>query len=213
MSGKRKELEDEVHRSLKHWFGAGLTGCEFARTSLKKTVTTVFFEVFDAGVVDLMTTALMLASKRVELAVFAFPEISNEESLADALRQMRKRADVWDFTVARDEDGVVVDVLWKREPKAVSLVGFAPFADMPITRRSPFVTIAAWCGGYDNQFRTKRLPHVGVGDMKHSYDEKHYKALATTTNETMKNLRALPGGHLVKKGTTFRLPFRLEPAL
>ena len=45
----------------------------------------------------------------------------------------------------------MVGMEWRiRDGLASSPMGLAPFATMPVTRRAPYVCIAAWPGGHDN---------------------------------------------------------------
>ncbi len=55
-----------------------------------------------------------------------------------------------------ETDDVFVGVDWRvREGLVSSVMGFAPFASMPVTRRAPYVCIAAWPGEHDNPHWTK----------------------------------------------------------
>lgn len=41
-----------------------------------------------------------------------------------------------------------------------SVMGLAPFATMPVTRRAPYVCLAAWPGGHDNPHWTRHLEGI-----------------------------------------------------
>lgn len=48
-------------------------------------------------------------------------------------------------------DDILVGIEWTiRDGLSSSIMGLAPFATMPVTRRGPYVCIAGWPGGHDN---------------------------------------------------------------
>jgi hypothetical protein len=50
----------------------------------------------------------------------------------------------------------MVGMEWRiREGLSSAPMGLAPFATMPVTRRAPYVCIAAWPGGHDNPHWTR----------------------------------------------------------
>ncbi|HEY4243777.1 MAG TPA: hypothetical protein VGM88_28385 [Kofleriaceae bacterium] len=83
-----------------------------------------------------------------------FPEIRSEAQLVDYLLEL-KRDPRWSFTrehpAGLETEDVLVGIRWQVDDAVATLpMGFAPFATMPVTRRAPYVCLAAWPGGHEN---------------------------------------------------------------
>ena len=143
-----------VDEHLRQWLAEGLTGCQFAKLIAQRReriVTSTFTgltkeedvsRTFEAG------TAARLP------AIAIFTGIRVEEELVEQLRIL-SRGTRWRITREYPEglvtDDVMIGMTWRiREGLASSPMGLAPFGTMPVTRRAPYVCIAAWPGGHDN---------------------------------------------------------------
>lgn len=48
-------------------------------------------------------------------------------------------------------EDILIGIEWRiSDTLSSSIMGLAPFATMPVTRRAPYVCIAGWPGGHDN---------------------------------------------------------------
>lgn len=139
---------------LRQWLAEGMTGCQFAKLIAQRReriVTSTFAgltqeedvsRTFEAG-----TTARLPA-----IAIFI--GIRTEDQLVEQLRIL-SRGPRWQITHEHPDgletDDVMIGMTWQvREGLASSPMGLAPFGTMPVTRRAPYVCIAAWPGGHDN---------------------------------------------------------------
>lgn len=139
---------------LRQWLAEGMTGCQFAKliAQRKDRIVTATFaglaqeedvsRVFDAG-----------AQAQLP-AIALFTGIRTEHALAEQLHILA-RGPRWTLTEEHPEglttDDIMVGMEWRiRDGLASSPMGLAPFATMPVTRRAPYVCIAAWPGGHDN---------------------------------------------------------------
>jgi hypothetical protein len=105
-------------------------------------------------------STLFEAGGEAKLPVIAmFTGIRTESALVEQLARLsagdrRKVTEVFPDGVASDD--VFVGVEWRiREGLISSVMGLAPFPSMPVTRRAPYVCIAAWPGEHDNPRWTK----------------------------------------------------------
>ena len=68
-------------------------------------------------------------------------------------------------------DDVLVGVSWRTAVEeeglrlGSSVIGFAPIGSMPVTRRAPYVALAVWPGGRDNEFARSKGGEVGFIDV------------------------------------------------
>ena len=75
------------------------------------------------------------------------------------------------WTVSREQvkkletDELLIGLRWQASDELVSIpMGFAPFGTMPVTRRAPYVCVATWPGGHENQHQHRRKTRAGVVD-------------------------------------------------
>jgi hypothetical protein len=211
------DLADLVRSHMGSWLKARLTGCVFAA---RPEVWQQFYPVvpLDADVdVDALHDGIRVAAESASVAILIFPAIKDEAGLADLLRRMATHGR-WSCSEFTDREGLedhelAIDLRWKKDSGELdsSIMGFAPFASMPLTRRAPFVAMALWPCGHDNKDRKKPDPRcIGVGDMHHDVETDTYKKWFRSTLDTMAQFRTLPGIASAKTGETFRLPTSLR---
>jgi hypothetical protein len=92
-------------------------------------------------------------------ALVLFTGIRTEAELVEQLGILA-RGSRW--TITREypaglvTDDVLIGIHWQiRDGLSSSVMGLAPFATMPVTRRAPYVGLAAWPGGHDNPHWTR----------------------------------------------------------
>ena len=181
---------------LRQWLAEGMTGCQFAKliAQRKDRIVTATFaglaqeedvsRVFDAG-----------AQARLP-AIALFTGIRTEDALAEQL-DLLARGPRWTLTEEHPEglttDDVMVGMEWRiRDGLASSPMGLAPFATMPVTRRAPYVCIAAWPGGHDNPNWTRferGIVHFLDTDLTAlKLTKAKYKSLTKVSKETTEEL-------------------------
>jgi len=97
-----------------------------------------------------------------ETRVPAFVLFTGIRSEAELIEQLRILARGPRWTITREypagliTDDVLIGIHWQiRDGLSSSVMGLAPFATMPVTRRAPYVCLAAWPGGHDNPHWTR----------------------------------------------------------
>lgn len=141
-----------------------MTGCQFAALIAQnrdRIAAAAFPELAAEGDVS----RIFEAGTNARLPAFAlFTEIRTEAALVEQLRILA-RGSRWRITREHPAglitDDVVIGVEWQIGNGCVSSVmGLAPFATMPVTRRAPYVCLAAWPGGHNNPHWTRH--HEGI---------------------------------------------------
>ncbi len=144
---------------MRHWLAQGMTGCQFAARIARERhqiLSVAFPELVDAAAVD----SVFETCREAKLpAIAMFTGIRTEAALVEQLARMSK-GDRWRITEVSPDgaetDDVFVGVDWRvREGLVSSVMGFAPLASMPVTRRAPYLCVAAWPGEHDNPHWTK----------------------------------------------------------
>lgn len=141
---------------------------------------------------------LLDAGENKEAVLVVFPDFRLDEHVAELVN-----------TLANSDWWVCVEADWKNYPRDALLVrlewsaggirsiamGLGPLPTMPLTRRSPFVAIAVWPGGKDNEFnpyRNRNQDRVSLADMPHALDrETHDAYWAASENKKRQIAEAL----------------------
>jgi hypothetical protein len=137
----------------------GMTGCQFAAL-IAQDPKRIFAVSFHELASEANVSRVFEAAAQAHLpAVAAFTGIKTEDELVEQLRILG-RGSRWTITRERPAGLVTNDVLigihWQiRDGLSSSVMGLAPFATMPVTRRAPYVCLAAWPGGHDNPHWTR----------------------------------------------------------
>ena len=114
--------------------------------------------------------------------------------------------------LAPPSGGLDVALTWKAPCGKLSRVmGLAPIGTMPVTRRAPYVALAAWTGDHANPWNRPQTPRnvVMFSDMPHGLTEevhRHWKEESTSLTEQLVTQTGdgLPG---------YKLTFRLDSAV
>lgn len=191
-----------------------MTGCQFAARIARERhqiLSVAFPELVDAAAVDSVFETGRVAKLP---AIAMFTGIRTEAALVEQLIRMSK-GERWRITEVSPDgvetDDVFVGVDWRvRENLVSSVMGFAPLASMPVTRRAPYVCIAAWPGEHDNPHWTKfekGIVHFLDTDLTRlELTKAKYQALTKSSVEaTTELLREPPDDARYYRRAAFRL--------
>lgn len=203
----------------------GMTGCSFATAYAKNQAIqwgvwsgTSPSESLHADLAGFFRGAA--ANERPGIAVF--PEFRTTDDIVGLLVGLAGRSG-WSLAHAdwrqhaRDDELVG---LWWHTPMGMrtSVMGFAPLGSMPVTRRAPFVAIAAWTGPKRNPQKAKKMKapdppdEVGFVDMPPPQAETH-DSMWDATRKRVRELKALPQEGAALPTVAFCLPSTCAPRL
>jgi hypothetical protein len=207
-------MADEGHVRLVHEiFGAwlnspGLHGCSFA-TAIAKTPQirlASFFGIPDQDAVRQLTEHIQVAASARHFAIAIFPDVVLELQLRIFIDLLGISAG-WVVDRLNIPGRFAVAMRWASSAALQSSVmGFAPFGTMPVTRRAPYVAVALWPCGYDNPRRKKPDAFIGVGDTAHTFADDRYDRMQAKTRARVKATRAMHADASLFTGMTFCLP-------
>jgi|SRR6185436_2836269 len=183
---------DHFHR----WLAKGMTGCQFAAL-LGQQADRILTTAFPGITPEADVTRLFETGTDLHVPVVAiFLGIRSEEELAGQLRLLAA-GERWKITEERPEglttDDVLIGIEWTVRPGlASSPMGLAPFATMPVTRRAPYVCLAAWPGGHENPHWTRfeeRLVHFLDTDLSRlGITKPKYRSLTAASKDATTEL-------------------------
>lgn len=180
-----------------------MTGCMFASSLAghrARIATHVHVEA-DPLIPVRLSDTLDVHGGAEQAVVLVFPRISSEPALVDLLNALaaEPRWAIERLPRRSPTGAVLVRLGWTTSDGATSdAMGFAPFASMPVPRRSPYVAIAIWPGARANPFRGSgrtpagRSDQVGFLDMPHDLAAADYDRLWSDTAERVGALMAMP---------------------
>lgn len=161
---------DQGHPAVEQfqkWVAAGLAGCLFAARFAKGNRFR-YYHSLDEPSEDLAAELdgfVELAAGYRSVPVALFPRIRSASGTARLVKLLRKGSR-WSAKEVpwrhhpREKDACLVGLEWLTSAGLRSQVmGFAPLGAMPVTRRSPYVAVAAWPGGHDNEFFERSPSH------------------------------------------------------
>jgi hypothetical protein len=168
-----------------------MTGCQFA-TLIAQHRERIATSVFAGLAPEANVTRLFEFGASLHVpAIAIFLGIRTEQELAEQLRILAA-GERWKITEEHPEgletDDVLIGMEWTIRPGLVSSpMGLAPFATMPVTRRAPYVCIAAWPGGHENPHWTRydeRVVHFLDTDLsKLRLTKPKYRSLTATSKD------------------------------
>lgn len=196
-SGQRSP---EAKRFAK-WLANGMSGCEFARRmSPEGKETTLSFSTvygFEQDHLAPLQHFFDDAADRGSVALLLFPELRTHLDVAEACRVLsldpRWRTTRQSYSCAVTGcEGLRLDWTTKAGLRSTAM-GFAPFGEMPLTRRSPHVAIALWTGDRRNQFHTGGRPGtVSMAHAPHPWSVEKHQEHWEKTVEAVKAMCASP---------------------
>ncbi len=149
---------------LRQWLAEGMTGCQFAKLLAQDRARIVRVTFPGLASAEDVTRVFQLGAAGRLPAIAIFTGIRTEEQLVEQLTLLAG-GDHWTITEEHPDglvtDDVLVGIDWRvRDGLASSIMGLAPFATMPVTRRSPYVCLAGWPGEHDNPHWKKFDPGI-----------------------------------------------------
>jgi hypothetical protein len=136
-----------------------MTGCQFAALIARSRDRLVAASFLELASEEEVSEVLEHGAEARIPAFVLFTGIRSEAQLIEQLRILA-RGPRW--TITREypsglsTDDLLIGIQWQiREGLSSSVMGLAPFATMPVTRRAPYVCLAAWPGGHDNPYWTR----------------------------------------------------------
>ncbi len=184
--------EDHVRR----WLAKGMTGCQFAGL-IAQQPDRIFTSAFAGLTPENDVTRLFEVGAKAHVpAVAIFLGIRTEDQLVEQLRVLAA-GERWKITEEHPEgletDDVLIGMEWTIRPGLVSSpMGLAPFATMPVTRRAPYVCIAAWPGEHENPHWTRhdeRIVHFLDTDLsKLRLTKPKYQSLTAASRDATREL-------------------------
>jgi hypothetical protein len=217
---------DVVVRVMRQYLRSGTTGCGFA-AAYAHAPDAILWGVW-SGIPPSQSLHTELAGfftgaaniERPGIAVF--PDLRTADDVVSLLVGLAGKPG-WSLARAEwrkhpREDELVS--LWWRTPAGLrtSVMGFAPLGSMPVTRRAPFVAIAAWAGPKLNPQKSKKMKapdppdEVGFVDMPPLPPDKHDQ-MWDTTRDNVRELKALPQEGAALPTVAFCLPSACAPRL
>lgn len=207
---------------LRRWLAQGMTGCQFA-ARIARERHRILSLVVPAVADEADVSGFFDACREAKLpAIAIFTGIRTEAALVDQLARLSE-GERWRISEVSPDgvatDDVFVGVDWRvRDRLDSSVMGFAPFASMPVTRRAPYVCIAAWPGEHDNPFWTKfekgivHFLDTDLGGL--GLTKAKYQALTRSSIEATKELlRDPPDDARYYRRAAFRLSASVRPSL
>lgn len=139
---------------LRDWLARGMTGCEFAKRIAAKPERLIQVTFPALASEPEVSRVFELGASALLPVVVMFSGIRSEAALAQQLSVLAGGAR-WSLTEEHPDgfvtDDVLVGISWQvTDALSSSIMGFAPFASMPVTRRAPYVCIAGWPGRHEN---------------------------------------------------------------
>lgn len=181
-----------------------MSGCSFAASMAKPVASTSAQEsrIAVARMEQPLTSAtphelsefFVGAAHEGRAAVAVFPKLGCEAEVVALLRTLAQGGERWSVSehVSDSNDGILVSVRWRTDHGDwSSTMGLAPLPAMPVTRRAPFVALAAWPGAPGKRRGSKGS--VGFIDMPSGLDPAAHKAaLQRSMKETEDRLGIHP---------------------
>jgi hypothetical protein len=210
---------DVVVGVMRRYLRSGITGCGFAGAYAAAPDAIVWGVWSGTSPSESLHTELsgfFTAAAKIERpGIAVFPELRTADDVVGLMVGLAGKSG-WSLShekwgrYARDEELVG---LWWRTPAGLrtSVMGFAPLGSMPVTRRAPFVAIAAWTGPKLNPQKSKMMKkpdppdEVGFVDMPPLQPDKH-DDMWEITRTKVRELKALPQEGAALPTVAFCLP-------
>ncbi|HEX8697870.1 MAG TPA: hypothetical protein VF815_03445 [Myxococcaceae bacterium] len=212
---------DVMRRYLRH----GPTGCGFAAAYAAAKNAIQWGVWSGTAPSDSLYTDLSgffrgaATTERPGIAVF--PEFRTAEEVVGLLMGLAGKSG-WSLSRVKwgkyERGDELVGLGW-RTPAGLltSVMGFAPLGSMPVTRRAPFVAIAAWTGPKLNPYKTRKMKdrpeEVGFVDMPPLQPDVAYDSMWDATRKNVGELKALLKEGAALPTVAFCLPSSSAAAL
>jgi hypothetical protein len=196
-------MNQPVIEHFRLWLRAGLSGCQFAKTIARKSknIALITHDVPDPPEPERLNSFFDDCARSERAAFVLFPSIRFERELLPVLYQLGcdPRWEVRDHSTYEPYSNILYGLEWKTAGGDVTdTMGFGPFGAMPVSRRAPYVALAAWPGGRSNALRgtpptpAARRGQVSFLDAAHGLDDKRYQRQWSDTTTTIAELMIEP---------------------
>ena len=186
--------DDVVRSVMLDWLRKGFHGCKFAAKFASEPSGRVRAIILGTGsnLADQLQLALLNAATQKEALVVVFPDLRLDDDVARLIDTLSAHA-AWSCSEVRwkthPRGEALIRLEWQTPAKTRSVaLGLAPLGTMPLTRRAPFVAIAVWPGGQENQFFKHSGDHVSLADMPHSLDAETHETFWQSSKQRKSEL-------------------------
>lgn len=185
----------DARRFLK-WLRLGMSGCGFAQQladEAKGLLWLSTLSVLDDEDIEVFERILDNATEKKAVVVAVLPSLRTHDDVVELVTSLARRPR-WTATTrqyACAVDGCsALELVWSStEDWCATVMGFAPFGEMPISRRAPHVALAISAGGKNNKFFNLGEPgRVNMAHARHDLNEAKHR---TTWRKTEADVAAL----------------------
>lgn len=188
------------------WLARGFTGCQFAAylagenrkaRARDRILCATFLEDVTPDALADIERIIDTSAAAGQIALFLFPRLREAADVVRLLallaRHERWRCSPVDWGASKRDGYALLGLDWITGSGATSsAMGFAPLGSMPVTRRAPYVAIALWAGGHENQHKPSKRPDVGFVDFPVPMEEPEHTAVWNETKNEVRRLLSDP---------------------
>jgi hypothetical protein len=204
---------------FRRWLQSAMTGCAFATHLSGKRARFAIHAFASEEPADWFDGALESHGDADRVVALVFPWIADEEVLVRYLMSVQAQSSRWKLHKRKKKDDSSrfhLGITWRTKGGLeCDLMGFAPFATMPVPRRAPYVALAAWPGGRKNPFNEpKHLDRVSFLDVSHGLHKPDYDKRWTKTLADVDALMRVPSDRSLRyTNVAFTLPLEVSSLL
>lgn len=161
----------EANRFLR-WLRSGFTGCGFAQQMASEAKGLIWLPTIhqvDAPALDVFESILDSASESGAVVIAVLPQHRTHANVVDLALTLRDR-ERWSVKAQPYAHALpgctALEISWFAPGFSATVMGFAPFGEMPVSRRAPYAALALSAGGKRNPFFDKGAP--GTVNMAHA---------------------------------------------
>ena len=211
---------------MRRYLRFGMTGCSFAAdyaAALDAIVWGVWSGTSPSTAIHTDLSAFFTGAAGIPRpGIAVFPEIRTADDVVGLLIGLAGKSS-WSLTRAQwgphAREDELVTLGWRTpEGLSTSVMGFAPLGSMPVTRRAPYVALAAWLGPKLNPQKANKMKRpgpsdeVGFVDMPPIHPNSH-DSMWDATRSRVRELKALPREGAALPTVAFCLPAACAPRL
>jgi hypothetical protein len=218
---RQLEEQDAEHiTDVMRGFLRSVSGCSFASSAARTAGSDLIFGVMSGDTVDapsFLNPFLDEAAAQRVAVVVCFPELRTPLDVVQLLGNLA-RDDRWQLRIAprkkHPHDDALASLFWTTPANdRSSVMGLAPMAEMPVTRRAPYVSLALWPGTRNNPYKSSKDGEVGFIDMNTSMDKAAFDVAWDKTRQTVRARCAYPADGAARPDVAFSLPVAMQREL
>jgi hypothetical protein len=171
--------DEVVKRLITAWLRSDISGCLFAKKFASESAGRLRLVVLSRALEDKelggkLQVLLTDAADHKEAVILIFPDLRLDEDVARLIDLLAKH-EAWSCREVKwkehAREHILIAIEWCTPSGYQSVaMGLAPLGTMPVTRRSPFVSVALWPDGKQNHCNQHPRSRVSLADMPHSLD-------------------------------------------